>query len=49
MKRNAECTTPYIKIASLAKPKLVARMLASDFPAENTRTQNRNFSYKQTL
>jgi len=29
----------------LAKPKLVARLLASDFPSENPRTQTRNFPY----
>jgi len=27
----------------LVKPKLVARLLASDFPSENPRTQTRNF------
>ena len=29
----------------LAKPILVARLLASDFPSENPRTQTRNFPY----
>ncbi len=29
----------------LAKPMLVARLLASDFPSENPRTQTRNFPY----
>ncbi|WP_179016888.1 carboxypeptidase-like regulatory domain-containing protein [Winogradskyella forsetii] len=29
----------------LAKPKLVAYLLASDFPSENPRTQTRNFPY----
>tara|TARA_R110002049_G_scaffold308805_1_gene514147 strand:+ start:13304 stop:13561 length:258 start_codon:yes stop_codon:yes gene_type:complete len=29
----------------LAKPKSVARLLASDFPSENPRTQTRNFPY----
>ena len=29
----------------LAKPKLVARLLASDFPSENPRIQTRNFPY----
>jgi len=33
----------------LAKPKLVARLLASDFPSENPRTQTRNFPYTSTL
>jgi hypothetical protein len=33
----------------LAKPKLVARLLASDFPSENPRTQTRNFPYTTTL
>jgi hypothetical protein len=33
----------------LAKPKLVARLLASDFPSENPRTQTRNFPYTNTL
>ncbi len=29
----------------LAKPILVARLLASDFPKENPRAQTRNFPY----
>jgi hypothetical protein len=29
----------------LPKPKLVACLLASDFPSENPRTQTRNFPY----
>ena len=33
----------------LAKPMLVARLLASDFPSENPRTQTRNFPYTSTL
>ena len=33
----------------LAKPMLVARLLASDFPSENPRTQTRNFPYTLTL
>ena len=33
----------------LAKPMLVARLLASDFPSENPRTQTRNFPYTNTL
>lgn len=33
----------------LAKPKLIARLLASDFPSENPRTQTRNFPYTNTL
>ena len=33
----------------LAKPKIVARLLASDFPSENPRTQTRNFPYTSTL
>ena len=28
---------------------LVARLLASDFPSENPRTQTRNFPYTSTL
>ena len=35
----------YKKLLVLAKPKLVARLLASDFPSENPRTQTRNFPY----
>tara|TARA_R110002050_G_scaffold87233_3_gene184901 strand:- start:1513 stop:1650 length:138 start_codon:yes stop_codon:yes gene_type:complete len=31
----------YKKLLVLAKPKLIMRLLASDFPAENPRTQNR--------
>lgn len=31
----------------LAKPKLIARLLASDFPSENTPTQTRNFPYTE--
>jgi hypothetical protein len=33
----------------LAKPKLVARLLASDFPSENPRTQARNYPYTKPL
>jgi uncharacterized protein YbaR (Trm112 family) len=33
----------------LAKPKLVARLLASDFPSENPRTQTRNYHYNRPL
>jgi len=33
----------------LAKPKLVARLLASDFPSENPRTQARNFPYTTAI
>ena len=33
----------------LPKPKLVARLLASDFPSKNPRTQTRNFPYTTTL
>ena len=33
----------------LAKPKLVARLLASDYPSENPRSQTRNFLYKRTI
>ncbi len=33
----------------LPKPMLVARLLASDFPSENPRTQTRNFPYTSTL
>jgi hypothetical protein len=35
----------YKKLLVLAKPKLVACLLASDFPSENPRTQTRNISY----
>ena len=41
--------TVYKKLLVLAKPKLVARLLASDFPSENPRTQTRNFPYTSTL
>ena len=41
--------TVYKKLLDLAKPKLVARLLASDFPSENPRTQIRNFPYTPTL
>ncbi len=37
--------TVYKKLLVLAKPILVARLLASDFPSENPRTQTRNISY----
>ena len=33
----------------LANTKLVARLLASDFPSENPRSQTRNFPYTSTL
>jgi len=35
----------YKKLLVLPKPMLVARLLASDFPSENPRTQTRNISY----
>ena len=35
----------YKKLLVLPKPKFVARLLASDFPSENPRTQTRNISY----
>ncbi len=33
----------------LAKPKFIARLLASNFPAENPRTQTRNVPYTKML
>ena len=33
----------------IASPKAVAYLLTSDFPVENPREQNRNFSYTTTL
>jgi hypothetical protein len=39
----------YKNLLVLAKPKLVACLLASDFPSENPRTQTRNYSYTQTI
>jgi hypothetical protein len=41
--------TVYKKLLVLAKPKLVACLLASDFPSENPRPQTRNFPYTNTL
>ena len=35
----------YRKLLVLAKPMLFARLLASDFPSENPRTQRCNFPY----
>jgi len=35
----------YKKLLVLAGTKLVARLLASDFPSENPRPQTRNFPY----
>ena len=37
--------TVYKKLLVLPKSMLVARLLASDFPSENPRTQTRNFPY----
>ena len=42
MMKNTIANTVYKKLLVLAKPKLVARLLASDFPSENPRTQTRN-------
>jgi len=39
----------YKKLLVLAKPMLVACLLASDFPSENPRSQTRNFSYTRPL
>ncbi len=39
----------YKKLLVLANTKLVARLLASDFPSENPRPQTRNFPYTNTL
>jgi len=39
----------YKKLLVLASTKLVARLLASDFPSENPRPQTRNFPYTNTL
>ena len=41
--------TVYKKLLVLASTKLVARLLASDFPSENPRPQTRNFPYTNTL
>jgi hypothetical protein len=42
---NKAHNTVYKKLLVLAKTKSVARLLASDFPSENRRTQTRNFPY----
>jgi hypothetical protein len=39
----------YKKLLALANTKLVACLLASDFPSENPRPQTRNFPYTNTL
>ena len=39
----------YKKLLVLADTKLVACLLASDFPSENPRPQTRNFPYTNTL
>ena len=44
-KKQRNGNTVYKKLLVLAKPKLIARLLASDFPSENPRTQTRNFPY----
>ncbi len=49
MKIKTAHNTVYKKLLVLAKPKLVACLLASDFPSENPRTQTRNFPYTITL
>lgn len=41
--------TVYKKLLVLANTKLVARLLASDFPSENPRPQTCNFTYTKTL
>jgi hypothetical protein len=41
--------TVYKKLLVLANTKLVACLLASDFPSENPRPQTRNFPYTNTL
>jgi len=41
--------TVYKKLLVLANIKVVACLLASDFPSENPRPQTRNFSYTNTL
>ncbi len=48
-KNKATANTVYKKLLVLPKPMLVARLLASDFPSENPRTQTRNFPYTNTL
>jgi len=49
MVKKRFANTVYKKWLVLPKPKLVARLLASDFPAENPRTQTRNVPYTKTL
>ena len=45
-KKNNEMATPYIKnCLFLACLKLLLVLLASEFPSEIPRTQNRNFPY----
>jgi len=39
----------YKKLLVLASTKVVACLLASDFPSENPRPQTRNFPYTKTL
>ncbi|WP_232732024.1 hypothetical protein, partial [Confluentibacter lentus] len=41
--------TVYKKLLVLANTKLVACLLASDFPSENPRPETRNFPYTTTL
>ena len=47
--KNTMPNTVYKKLLVLASTKLVARLLASDFPSENPRPQTRNFPYTNTL
>ena len=51
IKRNKKTTgnTVYKKLLVLASTKVVACLLASDFPSENPRPQTRNFPYTNTL
>jgi hypothetical protein len=49
-KKSRICQHRVKKIAKfIASPKAVAFLLTSDFPVENPREQNRNFSYTTTL
>ena len=48
-KRKPKANTLYDKLLVLAKLMTVVRLLASDFPSKNPRTQTRNFPYTQTL
>jgi len=48
-KFKATANTIYKKLLVLANPKFVVRLLASDFPSENPRSQTRNFSYTKPL